>query len=80
MAQLTIGGAAAMDQAHENMEWLRKQFSPDTCDSDFIENFARSRGIKRHETETDESFINRVIYAYAWQLLGGKAAGFAHRF
>ena len=75
LAQLAKGGAAALDAAREHIIWLRSQFLPATAHAEFLARFAKSRGIKRHPTETDAQFKSRVIYAFSWQLLGGKAAG-----
>lgn len=75
LAQLAKGGAGALDEAREDIVWLRKQFLPVLCDDDYRERFAKSRKIRRYSKETDEQYANRIIYAYAWQLLGGRVAG-----
>ena len=70
------GMAYTLDACREDIFWLRNQFSPATCDDKYVVAFARSRGIKRAAPEIDDDlFRARVIYAYAWQRMGGKNYG-----
>lgn len=74
---LVEGAARVLDDTRQNILWLRKQFSPVTCDDPFVEGFAKSRGLNRWKNETSSQFRLRVVKAYAWQLLGGKNQGLA---
>jgi len=75
LAVLVKGAAGSLDQARQDILWLREQFSPETCDEQHVEEHGRSRGIRRHPLEGFERFRARVISAYAWSLLGGKQSG-----
>ncbi len=75
LAVLVRGAAESLDQARQDMLWLREQFNPETCAPEFVEEHGRSRGLRRHPIEDAERFRSRVVNAYAWSLLGGKQAG-----
>ncbi len=75
LAQMGRGGGAALDQAQEDVYWLREQFLPALSGKSFLVYFAAARGIRRHRFESDVSFQARVIYAFAWQLKGGRHKG-----
>lgn len=75
LSVLVEGLARVMDGVLEDILWLRAQFSPATCDEQFILRFAQARGIRRSHLEDDARFAARVRKAYAWQLLGGLTAG-----
>lgn len=69
------GLARTLDSVRQDILWLRAQFSPATCDDQFLVYFGDARGVRQHRLETVAQFRVRVCQAYAWQLLGGKAAG-----
>lgn len=76
LSALAKGGALFLDMVRDHLLWLRDQFNPATCDDDHVIRFARSRGLKRHFLETDDDkFRDRVVAAYAWQMLGGRQTG-----
>jgi len=75
LAVLVKGAAGSLDQARQDILWLREQFNPETCDEQYVEEHGRSRGIRRHPLEGFGRFRSRVVSAYAWSLLGGKQAG-----
>jgi len=70
------GLARVFNDVVKDMYWLRDQMNPATCELQFLEPLAESRGITRHRLEVDnDKFRQRVVKAFAWQLLGGKSAG-----
>lgn len=69
------GLALRMDLCLEDIIWLRKQWTPITCEEDRIVPFGESRGVPRTRIDTDASYKNRVINAYIWHKLGGKVRG-----
>jgi len=75
LAQMTKGGALALDKAREDDLWLRDQFMPGRCDDEFLANFAKSRGIVRAPQEPEEYYQNRIRMAYIWYILGGRDDG-----
>jgi len=75
LAKSAMGGAEALDAARDNIFWLRNQFFPEICDAGHISEFARSRSIARAPVESSDQFARRVIYAWQFFRLGGKAAG-----
>ena len=75
LAKSAMGGAEALDTARDNIFWLRNQFLPEICDAQYLSDFSRSRGIVRAPVESSEQFTRRVIYAWQFFRLGGKAAG-----
>lgn len=75
LAALAKGGAGALDQARQDIVWLRRQFNPLTCDPQYLEHYAQARGIKQHRLESAEQFRGRVVNAYTWQALGGRNGG-----
>ncbi len=70
------GGALALDTVRDSILWLRLQASPETCEEQFLSFHAAARGIIRRRHESITQYRTRVVNAYAWQLLGGKRAGF----
>lgn len=75
LAALAEGAAGALDQVRQDILWLRLQFNPSTCETQYLEHYARARGIRRHRLESLDLFRVRVVSAYAWQLMGGKVSG-----
>ncbi|MBI4621031.1 MAG: hypothetical protein HY739_12870 [Desulfobacterales bacterium] len=76
LSVIVKGAALVLDDVRDSILWLRSQFKPETCEKEYIVRFARSRGIRRYNLETDdEKFKQRVIDAYAWQMLGGGIQG-----
>ena len=75
LAAVVEGAAGALDQVREDILWLRQQFNPATCEEQYLEHYARARGIRRHRLESPGTFRARVVNAYAWQLQGGRVAG-----
>jgi len=75
LAQMVKGGALALDQAREDELWLRDQFSPERCEDEFLEQFAKSRGITRAPQEPEDYYKNRIRLAYIWYILGGRDEG-----
>lgn len=76
MAAVCLGLARVFNDVVADIEWLRDQFNPATCEAQYLTPLAESRGITRHRLETDdEKFRQRVVKAFAWQLLGGRSAG-----
>jgi hypothetical protein len=75
MSALLEGLSRSLDAAREDILWFRRQFSPVTCEDQYVDRHARSRRIKRFPTETDAQYRARVCKAYGWHLLGGKQAG-----
>ncbi len=70
------GLARVFNDVVKDMYWLRDQMNPATCELQFLGPLAESRGITRHRLETDnDQFRQRVVKAFAWQLLGGKSQG-----
>jgi len=75
LTMLAEGGAGALDDVREAILWLRRQFLPATSEADYLTNYAASRSIVRHPSETDAQFKTRVVRAWYWHYLGGKQAG-----
>lgn len=76
IASVVHGLARVFNSVVADIEWLRDQFNPATCELQYLAPLAESRGITRHRLETDnDKFRQRVVKAFAWQLLGGKSAG-----
>ena len=75
LSALLEGLARSFDAAREDILWFRRQFSPVTCEDQYLDRHARSRRVKRFPTETDAQYRARVCAAYGWHLLGGKQAG-----
>lgn len=75
VSALMRGLALHMDEARQDILWLREQWNPATCEMWLLERYGASRGIFRTRFDTDESYRKRVIYAYAWHKLGGKVNG-----
>lgn len=69
------GLAHELDHAREDIVWLRRQWTPVTCEDDRIVPFGESRGVPRTRIDTDATYKNRVINAYIWHKLGGKVRG-----
>ncbi len=65
------GIAKSLDQAREDIKWVREQYSPSTCDPKFIQYYGESRGIKQFPFEEPDQFSNRVNLAYQyWKSAG----------
>ena len=75
LSLLGEGGGNALDDTREAILWLRKQFLPETSDAAYLPNYATSRSITRHPSESDAQFKLRVVRAWYWHYLGGKQAG-----
>ena len=76
LSVIVKGAALVLDDVRGSILWLRSQFKPETCEKEHIIRFARSRGIRRYNLETDdERFKQKVINAYVWQMLGGGIQG-----
>lgn len=75
VSALVRGLALYMDDAREDILWLRRQWLPATADDAMIAAYGASRGIPRQSFDTDESYRRRVINAFAWHKLGGKVRG-----
>ena len=69
------GLAYRFDNVREDIIWLRRQWTPITCEDERIVPFGESRGIPRTRIDTDATYKNRVINAYIWHKLGGKIRG-----
>lgn len=69
------GLAHEFDRARQDILWLRKQWTPITCEEDRVISFGESRGVPRTRIDTDATYKNRVINAYIWHKLGGKVRG-----
>jgi hypothetical protein len=55
--------------------WLRDQFNPETCETQYLDVHARSRGITRAPREPDDKYKVRVVQAFPWHYQGGKQLG-----
>lgn len=75
LSLLAEGGANSLDDAREDILWLRKQFLPETSETGYLTDYAASRSIVRHPSESDAQFKARVVRAWYWHYLGGKQAG-----
>lgn len=75
LAMLAEGGGNRLDDVREAILWLRGQFLPETSESGYLTNYATSRSIARHPSETDSQFKTRVVRAWYWHYLGGKQLG-----
>jgi hypothetical protein len=80
LAQMAKGGAEAADLTRDHEIWLRDQFLANQCDDQFLSDFGASRGIRRWPYEPEVLWRDRVIRAYVFYMLGGKAAGVAQIF
>ncbi|WP_321495641.1 phage tail protein [uncultured Desulfobacter sp.] len=69
---LAQGGAGMLDEARSAVLWLRDQFLPELCDDSQLDSWAQSRGITRQAYETDEQYEEKVRFAWAWHLIGGR--------
>lgn len=69
------GGAGALDQAHGDERWLRDQFLPTEAESQYLNDFAKSRGLTRFPEETDTAWYTRIKTAYVYWKSGGKVSG-----
>lgn len=69
------GLAHELDSIREDILWLRRQWTPITCEDERIVPFGESRGVPRTRIDTDATYKNRVINAYIWHKLGGKIKG-----
>ena len=69
------GLAHHFDVAREDMPYLRQQFFPGLCEGALVPEHGLSRSLVRHPRETPERFRQRVVNAYSWHMLGGKAEG-----
>ena len=64
-----------LDDALAAIIWLREQFNPATCDADYLDRHARSRGLARWQYEPDRFWRKRVEGAYSFHHLGGRTYG-----
>ncbi len=64
-----------MDDAKEDIKWVRRQFIPALCEDELVTAHAKARGIERYEYESDEFFRNRIQNAYQFFESGGRVAG-----
>ncbi|MDD5107548.1 MAG: hypothetical protein PHC49_18290 [Desulfuromonadaceae bacterium] len=77
LAMLAEGGADSLDAARTDMLGLRDQFFPSRCDDAFLYRFAAARGIVRHPLEPAEHWAERIRFAYAWWVSGGRESAMA---
>jgi hypothetical protein len=75
LSAIVQGGAVVLDNTRDSILWLRRQFSPETCEEIYLASHGNARGIFQRPGESMEQFRVRVSKAYAWQLLGGKKTG-----
>jgi hypothetical protein len=76
LAAVAKGGAVGLDEARDNILWLRGQFMPDTCITEYLAKHAAGRVISsQHYRETIDQYRDRVVNAFAWHEKGGKARG-----
>jgi P2-related tail formation protein len=75
LAMLAEGGAASLDDARAAILWLRDQLHPELADAAYLTNYAASRGVRRHPSESDAQHKRRVVRAWYWHYLGGKQLG-----
>ena len=75
LAMLAEGGGAALDDVRDAILWLRAQCNPETCETQYLDAHARSRGITRAPREPDEKYKVRVVSAFPWYYQGGKQMG-----
>lgn len=75
LAMLAEGGGVGLDDARAAILWLRDQLHPDTADAAYLTNYAASRGVRRHPSESDAQHKRRVVHAWYWHYLGGKQLG-----
>lgn len=80
LAQLAKGGGEGLDQTRSDITWLRDQFTPETCDTDHMAAFARSRGLRRWPSERDDFWKRRVVLAYEFYRRGGTKPGMEQLF
>lgn len=78
LAAVARGGAVGLDEARDNVLWLREQFVPDVCIAEYLARYAQGRAISlQHYRETDDQYRGRVVNAFAWHEKGGKSRGLA---
>jgi len=75
LAMLAEGGGTALDDVREAILWLRAQFNPETCETQYLDVHARSRGITRAPREPAGKYKVRVVKAFPWHYQGGKQLG-----
>lgn len=75
LAALVEGAARTLDQAREDILWLRRQCHPATCEEQFLDRLGQARGLVRRPQESTARWRARVVKAYAWQRLGGSQSG-----
>lgn len=75
LSAIVRGLARQLDEAREDILWLRRQWHPALCEPGAIPGYGRSRRLARHGRESEEQFKKRVINAWAWHMLGGKVEG-----
>ena len=61
---LAEGGAGLLDAARDDALWLRSQFLPEQCEVELLDEFARSRGLRRLPFEVAERYRSRVVHAW----------------
>ncbi|MGE4319616.1 MAG: phage tail protein [Deferribacterales bacterium] len=72
---LVKGIAVVLDEMLEKLNWVRDQFVPSKCETQYLRHFADSRSIKRYSFETDEQYRGRICAAYVFFAQAGKDAG-----
>ncbi|MDE5831738.1 MAG: phage tail protein [Desulfovibrio sp.] len=75
VSAIVKGLALEFDRTREDIVWLRRQWTPITCEENRVALFGDSRGVPRTRSDTDATYKNRVINAYRWHKLGGKIRG-----
>lgn len=77
---LVEGGAKCLDMAREAILWLRDQFLPTKAETQYLEEFAVSRGLRRFPDEAEINWHNRIKFAYRFWKKGGKLSGITEIF
>lgn len=75
LSGLVRGLGLALDSARDDIMYFRRQWFPEQCETALVPGFGASRGLVRHPRESAEQFRARVVNAWRWHLLGGKAQG-----
>lgn len=75
LSLLVKGGAMVLDQAREDILEFRRQAMPESCDSQYLDHIAASRGVTRWENEPDDFWRRRVGRAMDFNCKAGKRVG-----
>lgn len=75
LACIVEGLARYFDAVRLDIILARNQFIVELADVSLLSAFGESRGILRSRYDNDDEYRRRVVYAYKWQLLGGKVKG-----